>query len=120
VQAYYSKISLQLAILHLQAILNIYSGISSSGDGLGLDDYLISANAKYSDGTSLNTTIKTQFASANAKLLLLTDPLSSNITSNDAAVSAAYTELQKLTVLLKTDMPSSLGILITYGDTDGD
>ena len=50
----------------------------------------------------------------------LSDPLSTNITTNNTAVVAAYTELQKLVVLLKTDMTSSLSILITFGDNDGD
>lgn len=120
VQAYYSKMSVQLAILHIQAIQNIYLGKSSAGDGLGFDNYLISANAKYSDGTSLNDAIKAQFATSLAKLQTLSDPLSDNITNNKTAVITAYTELQKLTVLLKTDVTSSLGILITYGDNDGD
>jgi predicted lipoprotein len=120
VQAYYSKMSVQLALLHIQAIQNIYLGKSAQGDGLGFDDYLIAANAKYSDGTSLNDVIKAQFATSIAKLQGLTDPLSDNITNNKTAVTAAYTELQKLTVLLKTDVTSSLGILITYGDNDGD
>ncbi|WP_158275207.1 imelysin family protein [Pedobacter sp. HMWF019] len=119
VQAYYSKISVQLALLHLQAIQNIYLGKSSAGDGLGFDDYLVKANAKYLGG-SLNDAIKNQFSTATAKLQTLTDPLSDQIKTNPAAVTAAYTELQKLTVLLKTDMTSSLGILITYGDNDGD
>lgn len=120
VQAYYSKMSLQLTLLHIQAIQNVYLGKSAQGDGLGLDDYLIKANAKYTDGTSLNTVIQNQFATAIAKLNLLTDPLSANIQTNNTAVTAAYTELQKLTVLLKADMTSSLGILITFGDNDGD
>ncbi|NCD68554.1 imelysin family protein [Mucilaginibacter agri] len=116
VQAYYSKISLQLALLHIQAMQNLYMG----KDGLGLDDYLINVNAKYSDGRLLNDVIKAQFATATAKLQALTDPLADNIRTNPGAVTAAYTELQKLTVLLKTDMTSSLGILITFGDNDGD
>ena len=120
VQAYYSKMSVQLVLLHIQAIENIYLGKSALGDGLGLDDYLIKANAKYTDGTPLNTVIQNQFAAAIAKLNVLTDPLSGNIQTNPAAVTAAYTELQKLTVLLKADMTSSLGILITFGDNDGD
>lgn len=115
VQAYYSKMSVQLALLHIQALQNIYTG----KDGIGLDDYLVQANAKYNGG-SLNDAIKSQFAAATAKLQALTDPLSTNIATNNTAVTAAYTELQKLTVLLKTDMTSSLGILITYGDNDGD
>ncbi|WP_316844140.1 imelysin family protein [Pedobacter psychrodurus] len=115
VEAYYSKISAQLVLLHLQALQNVYLG----KDGSGFDDYLIQANAKYNGG-SLNDAIKNQFTVAIAKVQTLTDPLSTQITNTPAAVTAVYTELQKLTVLLKTDMTSSLGILITYGDNDGD
>lgn len=116
VQAYYSKTSLQLALLHLQAVQNIYTG----KNGLGLDDYLTKINAKAKDGTPLNTVITSQFGTATTKLNTLTDPLSQNIVSNASAVTATYTELQKLTVLLKTDITSSLGVLITFGDNDGD
>ena len=35
-------------------------------------------------------------------------------------VEAAYNEIQKLVILLKTDMASALSILITYTDADGD
>lgn len=118
VQAYYSKISLQLALLHVQALQNVYLG-KATNDGLGFDDYLTKVNAKYNGGL-LNDAIKAQFGVAIAKLQTLSDPLSTNITINAAQVTAAYTELQKLTVLLKTDMTSSLGILITFGDNDGD
>ena len=120
VQACYSKISVQLALLHIQALQNVYLGKSAQGDGLGLDDYLLQDNAKYSNGNPLNDVIKAQFTTAIAKLQALTDPLANQLKTNPAAVTAAYTELQKLTVLLKTDMTSSLGILITYGDNDGD
>jgi predicted lipoprotein len=119
VQAYYSKISLQLALLHLQAIQNVYEGISTKGNGLSFDDYLVSLNAKYNGG-SLNDAIITQFAASQNKLQALSDPLSAQITSNVTGVNAAYTALQLQTVLLKTDMPSALGVSITYGDTDGD
>ncbi len=119
VQAYYSKISLQLALLHLQAIQNVYEGKSAQGDGLGFDDYLVEAKAQYNGG-SLNDAIIAQFATATAKLQALSDPLALQITSNPTGVNAAYAALQLQTVLLKTDMPSALGILITYGDTDGD
>jgi predicted lipoprotein len=119
VQAYYSKISLQLTLLHLQAIQNVYLGKSAQGDGLGFDDYLTYVKAQYNGG-SLNTAIIAEFTAATTKLQALSDPLANQITNNAAGVTAAYTELQKQTVLLKTDMPSALGILITYGDTDGD
>jgi predicted lipoprotein len=119
VQAYYSGISQQLSLLHLQAIQNIYLGKSAQGDGLGFGDYLIEANAKYNGG-SLNDAIKAQFVTATTALQALPDPLSNQITSNLTGVTTVYNALQLQTVLLKTDMPSALGILITYGDTDGD
>ena len=69
---------------------------------------------------SLNNAIKTQFGIAKAKLALVNEPLSDAVINNAAAVDAAYLEIQKLLVLLKTDMPSVMGIIITYQDGDGD
>lgn len=120
VQAYYSKESVKLVLLHIQSAQNIYLGKGTAGDDLGFDDYLVKANAIYTDGRSLNDAIKAEFTTAIAKLSVLTDPLSDNIKNNNAQVTAAYAELQKLTVLLKTDMTSKLGIAITFGDNDGD
>jgi predicted lipoprotein len=117
VQAYYSKKSVALTLAHIRALQTLYTG----KDGIGLDDYLVAVNAKSSTGATLNDVIKAQFAAGATKIqTTLTDPLSAQISSNPAPVVAAYTELQKLTALLKTDMTSSLGILITYGDNDGD
>ena len=119
VQAYYSKISLQLALLHLQTIQNVYEGVSAKGNGLSFDDYLVALNATYNGG-SLNDAIIAQFAASQGKLQALSDPLSAQIISNATGVNAAYAALQLQTVLLKTDMPSALGVSITYGDNDGD
>ena len=118
-EGFYCGISAQLALLQLQAIQSIYLGKGTAGDGIGFDDYLAQANAKYNGG-SLNDTIKNQFNIAISKLQAVADPLSATLTGNTASVNAAYVEVQKLLVLLKTDMPSSLGILITYVDNDGD
>jgi len=57
---------------------------------------------------------------ATAALESLSDPLSENIVNDQTQVEATYAELQKLIVLFKVDMPSRLGILITYQDNDGD
>ncbi len=89
-------------------------------DQVGLDDYLVKVNAKYNNSDLLNDVIKSQFSLAITKLQALSDPLSTQISNNASSVTSVYTELQKLTVLLKTDMTSSLAILITYGDNDGD
>jgi hypothetical protein len=41
------------------------------------------------------------------------------MTANGPA-ETAYNEVRNMVVYLKTDMPSALGILITYQDNDGD
>jgi len=119
-EAYYGGQSLQYAIQTLDAIENMYLGKSYTGaDGQGFDDYLDHLGVQYNGGT-LNAAIKNQFVLAKSKMLLIPDPLSVQVLSNAAVVDAAYVELVKLLVLLKTDMPSNLGVIITYQDGDGD
>ncbi|HWZ21717.1 MAG TPA: imelysin family protein [Cytophagaceae bacterium] len=121
VEAYYCGISAELLLLQLTGLKNLYLGKGINNiDGLGFDDYLLQIGAKDSDGNSLNTTITNQFSTAIIKCQDLPDPLSNTITTQTTQVKAAYQELQKLLVLLKTDMPSALAVLITYADTDGD
>lgn len=120
-EAYYANsVSVELAKECLANIENTYLGRSKNGnDGLGLDDYLEALKAQHISGT-LNVAIKNQFAVTKAKLAVVAEPLSASIVNNPADVDAAYMELVKLLVLLKTDMPSAMGIVITYQDGDGD
>lgn len=115
VEAYYSGMSAALLNEQLAAIENVYEG----ANGLGLDDYLDYLKAQHTDG-SLNNAILNQLTVAKEKCKALPDPLSVTISSNATLTEAAYTEIQKTIILLKTDMPSALGILITYQDNDGD
>jgi len=120
-EAYYANnISVKLAKECLLHIENVYLGRSAAGaDGKGLDDYLEHLDAKHGSGT-LNAAIKNQFAVAKAKLDLVAEPLSSSVVNSTTVVDVAYQEMVKLLVLLKTDTPSALGIVITYQDGDGD
>lgn len=120
-EAYYANIySVKLAKECLQNIENVYLGRSISGsDGLGLDDYLDALKAQHIS-SSLNDAIKAQFAITKSKLAAVSEPLSDAVANNFTAVDAAYMEMVKLLVLLKTDMPSAMGIVITYQDGDGD
>ena len=119
-EAFYSAKSLVYAKESLKAIEAIYLGKNSLGsNGLGFDDYLDHLKIDY-NGESLNSAIKKQFGVAFAKLNTIPETLSQQVLSNPASVDAAYVELVKLLVLLKTDMPSSLGVVITYQDGDGD
>lgn len=120
-EAYYSSIySVQYAIESLNQIENTYLGKGLNGiNGKGFDDYLDHLQLKHG-GNLLNSDINAQFALTKSKFALLQSPLSTQIINNPTAVDAAYMELVKLLVLLKTDMPSGLGVIITYQDGDGD
>ncbi len=120
VESFYSQQSLLLALENLKALENIYLGRNAQNiDGLGLDDYLDQIDAKYGNA-SLNQTIKDKFNSVKTKLAAVPHPLSQAVILNATTVDQAYAELQQLVVLLKVDMPSALGVLITYQDNDGD
>jgi predicted lipoprotein len=119
-EAYYGGQSVEYALKTLQAIENLYLGRSAAGiNGKGFDDYLNHLNIKYGE-TTLDAAIQAQFGVAKSKLSAIQNPLSEKVNTNAAVVDAAYTELVKLLVLLKTDMPSNLGVVITYQDGDGD
>jgi predicted lipoprotein len=119
-EVYYSGKSLDYAIETLKAIENLYLGRSVSGNnGKGFDDYLDHLEVMHGSET-LNSAINKQFALAYTKLGNIQGAISEQVISNPTAVDAAYVELVKLLVLLKTDLPSSLGVVITYQDGDGD
>lgn len=119
-EAYYSGESLLYCINTLDAIENLYLGRNASGaNGTGFDDYIEHLKITRNGG-SLNVAIQEQFKVAHQKLQALQGPISQEVQVNYAATDAAYVELVKLLVLLKTDMPSGLGVVITYQDGDGD
>lgn len=123
VEAFYKNdISVDLAIEHLQAIEDVYFGTTHEGiDSIGLDDYLTELGTQHqSSGGLLATAIADQFTAAKNALSVVPSPLSEAVTTHPAVVETAYNELQKMVVLLKTDLPSALGVLITYNDNDGD
>jgi len=123
VEAYYSGISVQLAVAEAKAVQGIYLGNSANGNGLGLKTYLVNAeqqkNLKYNGGI-LSDTISLALTSTISNMQAIPDPLSATIQANPANADAVFAECQGLTALLKTDLPSDLMVSINYGDTDGD
>lgn len=119
VEAYYSGISGELAVAQIQAVQGIFLGNGGKGNGKGLINNLIAVNAKYGDG-ALSDTIKAALALGIKDLQAIQDPFSKSIQTNTPVANAAFSQCQKLVALMKTDMPSALGVLITYGDNDGD
>ena len=119
-EAYYSGISKELILLNIQSTYNNFNGIDAAmNDGIGLDDYLRAVDAKH-NGTALDVKINEQLMNAKAKVQALPANLSEAIKTNPTLVEEAYNEIQKAIIYMKTDMPSALGIMITYQDNDGD
>lgn len=110
-EAFFGQFSIELAQANLNAMRNCYLGAG----GTGLDDYL-----RASDAAELDQRIQDQMNMIDLKLNAIANPLSSAVVSNSQAVQELYNECQKLIVYWKVDLPSRLGILISYQDNDGD
>ena len=113
--------SVDLLAEALEGCAKVYFGDDSKGatDALGLDD-LLKSLGDVSYGEGLHSDISAQLVSAQTAVASLEDPLASYVVEQQAASVEAYAELQALVVLWKVDMMSSLGVLITYQDNDGD
>ena len=110
-EAQHGEYSVELVLANLQAMKRLFIGT----EVYGLDDYL-----QASDASTLSSTILSQFDVIEMRLNALSDPLPAQISSDPAAVQSAYNEMQRMIVYLKVDIPSKLGVLITYQDNDGD
>ena len=101
------------------SVVSMQSLLTSDQGSLSIAGYLDALNAQHS-GQPLSNVIEDQMTTTLEALALINNPYSEEVINNPTAADAAYVELQKLTVLLKADMPSALGVLITYVDNDGD
>lgn len=117
VEAYHGGYSVELALQHLTSLRKSIDGF----EGRGLKALLDELGA-YHDGAQmdLSDAILTAIQEAQTALEQVPDPLSDTIDVNPQIVQEAYDELQEVVVLLKVDLPSALGISITFTDNDGD
>lgn len=121
VEAYYAGYSKELALAHGTAMRNFFLGIGTDGtNGPGLDDYLNAVEASASTGEPLATAISDQMQLALTKTEEIPGRLQEAATNATEDVRAAYDEYQRAIPLLKTDMTSALGVLITFNSGDGD
>ena len=84
-----------------------------------MDDYLTYLSSE-TNGTSLAIAINNKFSEIKTSLSAINGPLSDAVLNDAATVNIAYTKILEGLILLKTEMPSALSILITYSDNDGD
>ena len=115
-EAFYSGISVALAEEALRGSSTAFTG----GMGIGLDDLLLSLDARTADGEPLTAAINAIYDEAVAAVSALPDPLSETIGSDLASVNNAYAAATRNVVRLKTDMPSALCVDVTYIDNPSD
>ncbi|NOK57669.1 MAG: hypothetical protein GFH27_549303n66 [Chloroflexi bacterium AL-W] len=91
-----------------------------TGDaGMGFDDYLDSLEIDTAN-EPLAERIVQQSESTIAALEAIETPLHVAVVEQPEQVEAAYEEARNLLVLAKVDMAGTLGVTLTFGDTDGD
>lgn len=124
VEAFYKKdISRTLAQTAHQAVIDFFNGknIKTGAEGPSFKTYLVALGAKDSaTGQSLAEIINNQFTASKGKMEVLKPNLYEEVKTNNQAMVAVYTEMQKAVRMLKVDMTSAMSITITYTDNDGD
>lgn len=115
VEGRYGELSITLAKESATALKNVFLGAT----GIGFDDYIIDVEGE-DVNPSLATNIINQFDVVNDKLDAIGSPLSEKVDTNPTAVNDCWLEIKKLVTYIKTDMSSTLGLLITFQDNDGD
>ncbi len=119
-EAYYSGISAELALEAVTWSRRFYRGTNfTGGENTGLDDFLNYIDAT-KNGKPLDVVIQEQYQAAIQAVSAITDPLSEAVDQDSETVIAAYNELTKQVVNLKTDMPTALCVSITYIDNPSD
>lgn len=120
VQAYYSGYAEELLISHVDGLYNLFNGIGNGNNGVGFDDYLIALDAKDGNGNDLAGSINSQFDEIKSLAGAIQNTYDVAVDQENSAMNSLYTSIQKSVVYLKTDLPSSIGVSITYQDNDGD
>ncbi len=109
-----SQQSIHCIKANLEGLQNAFTG----KNGQGLDDLLNHLKIDY-NGTLLSDVIKNKFNEVQSKIANIQN-LENAIQNDFQKVQELHTSLKQLVVLLKVDMMSNLGLLVTYTDNDGD
>mgnify|MGYP001265767429 CR=1 FL=1 len=119
VEAYYRRgLSKRLVLEALEASSNFFLGIGFNTNIPG-ESYINYLQHKIGDNT-LSNKITAQMSTAISAVSNLDDDFISQMSTDNNQMLQAYDALQKVVVLLKTDMLINLSITVDYADTDGD
>lgn len=115
-ESYYAHQSKALIAQSLEITHQVFAG----GDGSGFDDYLDELNIQDEENKLLSQVIFEQIALCETDLEEIDGSLADALEYDIAAVEKLYVDLKELTLLIKTDMMSQLGLLVVFSDNDGD
>ena len=121
VELYYGGQSfemLQSAIMAIEKLINGI-GFESNIEGVGLDDYMNFVEAK-NGNEKLSVVINQQLNTIKNQINSYNISLAEAVNSETTSLNTLYQSMQKLVPLIKVDLTSALGVLITYQDNDGD
>ncbi|MFN6084097.1 MAG: imelysin family protein [Fluviicola sp.] len=107
-----SGIANELLVVNLETLQSIFKGTNTVN---GFEDYLNEI-----EKSEVASTINSRFNYLISTGASWTETIKSKIDSSLPELTAYYDYMQGTVVYLKTDMPSSFGVLITYQDNDGD
>ena len=121
VEAFYSGDSRQLFMTALDALQDFFNGVQATGgqSGESLASYLDFLH-EIRGGENLRVAINDQFDAIRTSASSLDSDFSVQVTNDNMAMLQTYDELQKLVILLKTDMLQTLNIRVDFVDADGD
>lgn len=107
-----SGIANELLVVNLETLQSIFKGTNTTN---GFEDYLNEI-----EKSDLASTINSRFSYLISTGAAWTETIDTKIDSSLPELTSYYDYMQGTVVYLKTDMPSSFGVLITYQDNDGD
>ena len=114
-EGFYSGQSMKLAQAGLEGFREWFDGAGSD-----LLDYIDATGATF-DGAPLRQEISSRIENSQSLMTALQGESLPNLIENQTEdVDELYQNLQGLVIVSKVDVPSALGILITYQDNDGD
>ena len=122
VESPYAGYSVELMNSQMASSILYFQGWDQSVENsYGLDDAIKSVNATWGEeSTPLELVILQRYSDAQVALNSLSDPFQIQIEEDPETVETVYNALQSVVPLIKADMPSALGISITFADNDGD
>jgi predicted lipoprotein len=117
-----ARLSVQSMAFFLENVVGMESAFTADAygrTGTGIDALLDHLEAKVGD-VELSTAVKSQLQTIREKAALITLPLPQAVVSERTQVRTLYDECLVLVKLLKVDVVTQLGVMITTVENDGD